>query len=66
MNTRWMPLLFGLVPLAADAGGQTYDEITVQVIDVPLYVFSHGRPIRNLTREHAPARNKRGGLYSPE
>lgn len=36
--------------LAAGAGAQTHESITVQVVDVPVYVFSNGKPIRDLTK----------------
>jgi len=42
MHKYGSPLLFELYALAAGANAQTRDEITVQVIDVPVYVFSHG------------------------
>lgn len=52
MHKYGRPLLFGaLLLLAAGASAQTREEITVQVIDVPVYVFSHGKPIRNLTKD---------------
>ena len=45
--------LSGIIALlAAGAGAQTHEAITVQVIDVPVYVFSHGKPIHNLTRDN--------------
>jgi VWFA-related protein len=45
-------LMFGIALLfAAHAGAQTRESITVQVVDVPVYVFSHGKPIRNLTKD---------------
>ncbi len=37
--------------LAAGAGAQTRESITVQVVEVPVYVFGHGKPIRNLTKD---------------
>jgi VWFA-related protein len=40
-----------LALVAATAAAQTRESITVQVIDVPVYVFSHGQPIRNLTKD---------------
>jgi VWFA-related protein len=40
-----------LALLAAGAGAQTRESITVQVVEVPVYVFSHGKPVRNLTRD---------------
>ena len=43
--------MFGIIALlAAGARTQTHESITVQVIDVPVYVFSHGKPIRDLTK----------------
>src|SRR5882757_5962886 len=52
MHKRCTGLLFGVLTLlAAGANAQTREEITVQVIDVPVYVFSHGKPIRNLTKD---------------
>ena len=39
-----------IVLLAAGARAQTHESITVQVVDVPVYVFSHGKPIRDLTK----------------
>jgi VWFA-related protein len=45
--------LTGIIALlAAGVGAQTHESITVQVIDVPVYVFSHGKPISNLTRDN--------------
>lgn len=45
--------LSGIIALlAAGARAQTHESITVQVIDVPVYVFSHGKPIPNLTRDN--------------
>jgi VWFA-related protein len=38
--------------LAAGARAQTHEAITVQVIDVPVYVFSHGKPILDLTKNN--------------
>lgn len=46
------PLIVGILTLlAAGAGAQTRESITVQVVDVPVYVFSHGKPIRDLTKD---------------
>jgi VWFA-related protein len=44
-------LLAILLLLASGAAAQTHESITVQVVDVPVYVFSHGKPIRNLTKD---------------
>ncbi|HEX3067093.1 MAG TPA: VWA domain-containing protein, partial [Thermoanaerobaculia bacterium] len=45
--------LTGIIALlAAGARAQTHESITVQVIDVPVYVFSNGKPITNLTRDN--------------
>ena len=44
--------MFGIVILfAARSGAQTRESITVEVVDVPVYVFSHGKPVRNLTKD---------------
>src|SRR5882762_9591900 len=53
MKRRLSSLLFGiLILLTAAAKAQTPGEvITVQVVDVPVYVFSHGKPIRDLTKD---------------
>ncbi len=40
-----------LVLVAATAAAQTHEAITVQVVDVPVYVFSHGKPVRDLTKD---------------
>ncbi len=40
-------LFFTAFPLAA----QVREEVTVEVVDVPVYVFSHGKPIANLTKD---------------
>ena len=40
-----------LAIVAANAAAQTHESITVQVIDVPVYVFSNGTSIRNLTKD---------------
>src|SRR5258707_8009421 len=42
----------GIIALlvVATAAAQTHESITVQVVDVPVYVFSHGKPIRDLTK----------------
>ena len=46
------PLIAAILTLlAAGAGAQTRESITVQVVEVPVYVFSHGKPIRNLTKD---------------
>ncbi len=51
MKMRYLLLMFGVpLLLATAASAQTHESITVQVIDVPVYVFSHGKPIRNLTK----------------
>jgi len=51
MKMRNFLLMFGILLLLAPiAGAQTHESITVQVIDVPVYVFSNGKPIRNLTK----------------
>jgi VWFA-related protein len=43
--------MFGiLLLLAGSTAAQTQESITVQVIDVPVYVFSHGKPIQGLTK----------------
>src|SRR5882762_1696339 len=54
MKRRLSSLLFGiLILLTAAAKAQTPGEvITVQVVDVPVYVFSHGKPIRDLTKDN--------------
>lgn len=39
-----------LVLVAATAAAQTHESITIQVVDVPVYVFSNGQPIGNLTK----------------
>ena len=45
-------MLFGILSLlVAGANAQTREEVTVQLIDVPVYVFSRGKPIRNLTKD---------------
>lgn len=53
MKRHCSPLVFVIVVLlAADAKAQTHREaITVEVVDVPVYVFSHGKPIRDLTKD---------------
>jgi VWFA-related protein len=52
MKKHVSALMFGIALLvAARAGAQTHESITVQVVDVPVYVFSHGKPIRNLTKD---------------
>src|ERR1019366_1294793 len=53
MKMRYFLLMFGVpLLLATAASAQTHESITVQVIDVPVYVFSHGKPIPNLTRDN--------------
>jgi VWFA-related protein len=53
MKMRNFLMMFGtLLLLAPIAGAQTHESITVQVIDVPVYVFSHGKPIRELTKDN--------------
>ena len=53
MKKHVSALMFGIALLvAARAGAQTHESITVQVVDVPVYVFSHGKPIRNLTKDN--------------
>ncbi|HSY50297.1 MAG TPA: VWA domain-containing protein [Thermoanaerobaculia bacterium] len=40
-----------LILLPAGAGAQTHHEVvTVEVVDVPVYVISHGKPVRDLTK----------------
>jgi VWFA-related protein len=52
MRMRHVPVLLGILFLLASvAAAQTHESITVQVVDVPVYVFSHGKPIRNLTKD---------------
>jgi VWFA-related protein len=52
MRKRCTVVFFAVLALvAATAAAQTHESITVQVIDVPVYVFSHGKPIRNLTKD---------------
>jgi VWFA-related protein len=52
MKKHVSALMFGIALLfAARAGAQTRESITVEVVDVPVYVFSHGKPIRNLTKD---------------
>ena len=44
--------MFGILALlAGGASAQTHESITVQVVEVPVYVFGHGKPIRNLTKD---------------
>src|SRR5258708_5626089 len=51
MRKQCTSVLFAVLALvAATAAAQTHESITVQVVDVPVYVFSHGKPIRNLTK----------------
>jgi VWFA-related protein len=40
-----------LALIAATAAAQPHESITVQVIDVPVYVFRNGTSIRNLTKD---------------
>jgi VWFA-related protein len=52
MKKQYALLLSAVLSLlASGATAQTHESITVQVIDVPVYVFSQGKPIRNLTKE---------------
>jgi len=52
MNKQCTSVFFAVLALvAATAAAQTHESITVQVIDVPVYVFSNGKPIRNLTKD---------------
>jgi VWFA-related protein len=52
MKSHFSPLLFAITFLAAvGAVAQSRESITVQVIDVPVYVFSNGQPIGNLTKD---------------
>jgi VWFA-related protein len=52
MKKHSASLIAGIVFLLAfGAGAQTHETITVQVVEVPVYVFGHGKPIRNLTRD---------------
>ena len=52
MKKHFSALMFGIVILfAARSGAQTRESITVEVVDVPVYVFSHGKPVRNLTKD---------------
>ena len=45
-------MFFVVVALFTSAArAQTHESITVQVIDVPVYVFSNGTSIRNLTKD---------------
>jgi VWFA-related protein len=51
MKKQYALLLSAVLSLlASGATAQTRESITVQVVDVPVYVFSHGKPIRNLTK----------------
>ncbi|HEX3068505.1 MAG TPA: VWA domain-containing protein [Thermoanaerobaculia bacterium] len=53
MKKHSAPLIAAIVLLlAAGAGAQTRESITVQVVEVPVYVFGHGKPIRNLTKDN--------------
>src|SRR5205085_2131796 len=36
---------------AIAASAQMREQITVEAVDVPVYVFSHGKPVRNLTKD---------------
>jgi VWFA-related protein len=52
MRKQCTSVFFAVLALvAATAAAQTQESITVQVVDVPVYVFSHGKPIRNLTKD---------------
>ncbi len=52
MRKQCMSVSFAVLAIvAATAATQTHESITVQVIDVPVYVFSYGKPIRNLTKD---------------
>ena len=51
MKKQWALLLAAVLSVVASgATAQTHESITVQVVDVPVYVFSQGKPIRNLTK----------------
>jgi len=51
MKKQCTSLFFAVLAIvAATAAAQTHESITVQVVDVPVYVFSHGKPIRDLTK----------------
>jgi VWFA-related protein len=50
MHTRlaiFATFLFGAIAASA----QVHEQITVEAVDVPVYVFSHGKPVRNLTKD---------------
>src|ERR1019366_7575318 len=52
MRKQCMSVFFVVVALFTSAArAQTHESITVQVIDVPVYVFSNGTSIRNLTKD---------------
>ncbi|HEX3067092.1 MAG TPA: VWA domain-containing protein [Thermoanaerobaculia bacterium] len=52
MKKQCTSVFFAVLALvAATAGAQTSESITVSVIDVPVYVFSHGKPVRDLTKD---------------
>ncbi|HXH93461.1 MAG TPA: VWA domain-containing protein, partial [Thermoanaerobaculia bacterium] len=51
MRKQCTSLFFAVLALvAATAAAQTHESITVQVVDVPVYVFSNGKTIRDLTK----------------
>jgi VWFA-related protein len=52
MRKQCTSVFFAVLSIvAATAAAQTHESITVQVFDVPVYVFSDGKPIRNLTKD---------------
>jgi VWFA-related protein len=54
MKRHCSALLLGiLILLSTNANAQTHREvISVEVVDVPVYVFTHGKPIRDLTKDN--------------
>jgi VWFA-related protein len=49
MKALWMS--FAVAAIATAAVAQLHESITVQVVDVPVYVWSKSSPVRNLTRD---------------
>jgi VWFA-related protein len=49
MHSRFV-IFATLLLCAIAASAQVREQITVEEVDVPVYVFSHGKPVRNLTK----------------
>lgn len=51
MTTGRLAVVATLLCGALAASAQVREQITVEAVDVPVYVFSHGKPVRNLTKD---------------